>query len=85
MLYLDKQSVEDLLVMPELIALMRETLKAYSQKQATQVLRTAMKIATRKTLGIMPAALGTSGIAGAKIITVYPDNFEKHLPSHRGL
>lgn len=83
--YFDKDQVVHLLDMQGCISVMKNTLKEYSAGHTVQVLRTAMSIASKKILGIMPAASMQEGIAGAKIITVFPDNFRRGLPSHQGI
>lgn len=83
--YFDKDQVIHLLDMQGCISTMKNTLKEYSAGNTVQVLRTAMSIAPKKILGIMPAASMQEGIAGAKIITVFPDNFRRGLPSHQGI
>ncbi|NMP24073.1 ornithine cyclodeaminase family protein [Sulfobacillus harzensis] len=35
--------------------------------------------------GLMPAYLGSIGVAGAKLITIVPENRDRGLPSHQGL
>lgn len=82
---IEKQEVSELLPMDECIRLMRDTLMEYSHKEARQVLRTAMAIGPQKILGVMPAAITSRHIAGAKILTVFPGNFKKDLPSHQGV
>lgn len=82
---IESQEVSELLPMDECIRLMRDTLIEYSHKEARQVLRTAMVIDPQKILGVMPAAIHSRQIAGAKILTVFPGNFKKGLPSHQGV
>jgi len=85
MQYFDREQVEALLPMQDCIALMRQTLIDYTQKNAVQVLRTAMKVEEGKILGVMPAAYLPLGVAGTKVITVSPGNFKRGLPSHQGV
>jgi len=85
MYYFDRKQVSALLEMQGCIGLMRDILTDYSSGRTVQVLRTAMAVAPKKTLGIMPAANTSLGIAGAKVITVFPDNFRRGLPSHQGV
>lgn len=85
MQYFDREQVETLLPMQDCIALMRQTLLDYTQKNAVQVLRTAMQVEESKILGVMPAAYLPLGVAGTKVITVFPGNFKRGLPSHQGV
>lgn len=82
--YFTREQIEALLDMEGCIRLMQDTLVEYAKGSAIQILRTAMPAAPRKLLGIMPAASAEAGVIGAKIITVFPDNFQRGLPSHQG-
>ena len=85
MRYFDREQVSALLDMQGCISLMRDTLSDYSSGRTIQVLRTAMPAGENKILGVMPAASTQAGIVGAKIITVFPENFLRGLPSHQGI
>lgn len=85
MRYFDPAQVCSLLDMASCIPLMGATLADYSAGRTVQVLRTAMAIEDGKILGVMPAANPAVGIAGTKIITVFPQNFKRGLPSHQGV
>lgn len=85
MRFIDKETVETHLTMEVCVGLMRTTLIRYSKKEADQMLRTAMRIDDSRILGIMPAVDHEQEIAGAKIITIIPENFQKNLPSHQGV
>ena len=85
MQYFDKSQILDLLDMKGCIGLMRNTLVDYATGKTIQVLRTAMPVGEKKILGLMPAANTSLGVAGAKIITIFHDNFQKGLPSHQGV
>jgi ornithine cyclodeaminase len=85
MLFINGDIVEKELLMKSCIDLMRKILVEYSRREALQVLRTAMKIGEKKILGVMPSALMSQQVAGAKIITVFPSNYQKGLPSHQGV
>ena len=81
----DRDMVEELLDMSGCIGAMRQVLADYSAGRTVQVLRTAMPFEPGKILGVMPAALPGLGLAGAKLLTVYPGNGRKGLPSHQGV
>lgn len=85
MLFISEQQVSELLDLKSCIGLMKDTLCALAKGEASQVLRVAMEIEERKILGLMPATIRTRAITGAKIITVFPDNFKKAMPSHQGI
>jgi alanine dehydrogenase len=67
---------------------MAETLRALSDGGAVLPLRTIVPIPGRgAALGVMPAVLpgpGVAGVAGAKVITVFPSNRGTELDSHQG-
>lgn len=85
MQYFDHNQVTDGLDMAGCIPLMRDTLTDYSAGRVVQILRSVMAVTPRKLLGLMPAANTQTGIVGTKVITVFPDNFQRGLPSHQGV
>jgi ornithine cyclodeaminase len=61
-------------------------MRALSTGGAEVPLRTVMQIpSSRNFFGVMPGYLDDPRGLGAKIITVYPDNAKRGLPSHLGL
>jgi alanine dehydrogenase len=69
--------------MPDLIDWMRAALADYSGGRAQQPLRTVLELGDgRSFFGIMPASLGDPRAVGTKLVTVFPSNHEKGLPSH---
>ena len=84
-MYIDGKTVETLLDMQSCIKLMRQTLEDLDAGRAEQVLRMAMPLPDGNVLGLMPAAIATKKVAGAKIISVFPGNFYQGLPSHQGV
>lgn len=85
MIYISGELVRELLDMKSCIKLMNDTFFALAKKECTQILRTALSLEERNILGVMPSSISSKKIAGAKILTVCPDNFNKGLPSHQGL
>ena len=83
--YYDKEVVCALLDMGGCIRLMRDVLIDYSAGRTIQTLRSVLPVSERKLLGLMPAANTAAGIMGVKAITVFPDNFQRGLPSHQGV
>ena len=72
-----------MLTLPDLIESMRTALADYSAGRAQQPLRTVLEIGEHRAfVGIMPASLGNSRAVGAKLVTVFPSNHAKGLPSH---
>ncbi len=81
-LLLNERDVRSVLTLPDLIESMRGALADYSSGRAQQPLRTVLELAEHRAFfGIMPAALGGKTV-GTKLVTVFPSNHEKGLPSH---
>jgi ornithine cyclodeaminase len=69
--------------MPDLIAAMERALSAYSSGGAIQPVRTTIEVnAEPSFFAVMPASLTAPSAVGAKLVTVYPGNHQKDLPSH---
>jgi ornithine cyclodeaminase len=82
-LLLNERDVRALLPMPDLIAAMERALGAYSADQVVQPVRTVLGVPAQQALfAVMPAALGEPPALGAKLVTVYPGNHARGLPSH---
>ena len=82
-LLLDERDVRAVLTMPDLIGSMRAALADYSGGRAQQPLRTVLELGDKRSFfGIMPASLAHPRAVGTKLVTVFPSNHEKGLPSH---
>lgn len=82
-LLLDERAVRSVLTMPDLIGSMRVALADYSGGRAQQPLRTVLELGDKRSFfGIMPASLADPRAVGTKLVTVFPSNHEKGLPSH---
>lgn len=66
------------------IPLMREAMSSLSRGETRQPLRSIVHMDAGRAFGVMPGALSLNGVFGAKIVSVYPDNFERGAPSHQG-
>ena len=66
------------------IPLMREAMISLSRGETRQPLRSIVHLDAGRAFGVMPGALSGSGVFGAKLVSVYPDNFECGTPSHQG-
>src|SRR3990172_7619410 len=72
--------------MDELIDATAGALPAFSPGHVVQPLRTVMEVGgPGRFLGVMPAFLPAPGALGAKLVTVFPDNLPRGLPSHRAV
>jgi ornithine cyclodeaminase len=82
-LLLNERDVRAVLTMPDLIEAMRAALADYSAGRAQQPLRTVLELGPERSFfGIMPASLADSRAVGTKLVTVFPSNHDKGLPSH---
>jgi alanine dehydrogenase len=80
---LTERDVRAVLSMPDLIDAMARALGAYSSGGAVQPVRTTIEVnADPSFFAVMPAALAAPAAVGAKLVTVYPGNHAKDLPSH---
>ena len=67
------------------IPLVRQAMIALSTGETRQLLRSIIPLADGHMFGIMPGALGARGMFGAKLISIFPDNFAQGIPSHQGV
>jgi ornithine cyclodeaminase len=67
------------------IPLVRNAMIALSRGETRQLLRAIIPLGDGHMFGIMPGALGGRGVFGAKLVSVFPDNFVKGQPSHQGV
>ncbi|HUL71517.1 MAG TPA: ornithine cyclodeaminase family protein [Vicinamibacterales bacterium] len=82
-LLLTEHDVRAVLPMPDLIDAMARALGEFSAGRVVQPVRSVLDIASEEAFfGVMPAALGTPPALGAKLVTVYPHNHARGLPSH---
>ena len=82
---IDREEVARRLTYEVCIPLMRQAMIAFSAGETRQLLRSIIPLADCHMFGIMPGALGERGVFGAKLISVFPDNFAKGIQSHQGV
>ena len=58
---------------------------AFSKGETKQLLRGIIPLSEGRLFGVMPGAMGANGPFGAKLISVFHDNFAKGIQSHQGL
>src|SRR5437868_1982050 len=85
MIFVSAEEVERLLPYEECIPLMREAMIALSQGRTRQLLRAILDFPEGRAFGVMPGAMLDDGVFGAKLVSVYPENFAKGLSSHQGV
>lgn len=82
---IDRQEVAERLTYDIAIPIVREAMIAFSTGQTRQLLRSIIPLADGRMFGLMPGAMGEDAPFGAKVISVYPENFAKGRQSHQGL
>lgn len=82
---IDRQEVAERLTYDLAIPIVREAMIAFSTGQTRQLLRSIIPLAEGRMFGLMPGAMGEDAPFGAKVISVYPENFAKGRQSHQGL
>src|SRR5438477_9658342 len=84
LVYLGREDVKSLLDVDAMLDALAEVLVIYSSSAASVPPRTALGLGDRGLLGLMPGHV--PGVAlEAKLVTVFPANDERGLPSHQGL
>jgi ornithine cyclodeaminase len=79
------EQVTQLLDMSTCIDLMRHALIALGAGQARQMVRPVLPLYERNVLGMMPAYDHSAGVAGVKVLSVFPGNYQRGVPSHQGM
>lgn len=79
-----RADVERLLSYEDCIRLMREAMIALSRGETRQLLRSIIDLGGGRAFGVMPGAIDGNTF-GAKLISVYPENFAAGKPSHQGI
>jgi len=82
---LNRETVCKHLTMERCIPLMRQAAIDLSKGVMRLPLRSVVPLAGAGKFGIMPGALAEDGPFGAKLVAVYPQNFDYGLPSHQGV
>jgi len=81
--FIEESIVRRVLLWEELLEAMERALIDFSAGRSIQPVRTALHVKEHRAFfGIMPAVYGS--VMGAKLVTVYPDNGKRGLPTHLG-
>ena len=83
--FIDREEVAQRLTYEKCISIVREAMIAFSRGETKQVLRTIIPLSNGRLFGAMPGAMGAHGAFGAKLISVFHDNFARGIQSHQGL
>jgi ornithine cyclodeaminase len=85
MRFIDREEVARRLTYEVCIPIVREAMIAFSKGETKQLLRSVIPLSKGRLFGVMPGAMGTHAPFGAKLISVFQDNFAKGIQSHQGL
>ncbi len=85
MRFIDREEVARRLTYEVCIPIVRDAMIAFSKGETKQLLRSVIPLSKGRMFGIMPGALGAKAPFGAKLISVFHDNFAKGIQSHQGL
>lgn len=82
---IDREEVARRLTYEVCLPVIRDAMVAFSKGETKQLLRSILPLSDGRMFGIMPGAMGAHAVFGAKLISVFHENFERGLPSHQGL
>jgi len=82
---IDKDEIASRLTYDLCIPIVREAMIAFSKGQTKQLLRAILPLGEGRLFGSMPGGLGGRKVFGAKLISVFPENFAKGVQSHQGV
>ena len=83
--FIDRDEVARRLTYAACIPIVRAAMIALSRGTTQHLLRSILPLSTGRLLGVMPGSMGPGAPFGAKLISVYSDNFARGKPSHQGL
>ena len=85
MRFIDRDEVAQRLTYDVCIPIVRDAMIAFSRGETKQLLRSIIPLSQGRLFGVMPGAMAADGPFGAKLISVFQDNFAKGIQSHQGL
>ncbi len=85
MRFIDREEVARRLTCEVCIPIVRRAMIAFSKGETRQLLRSIIPLSDGRLFGIMPGAMGVNAAFGAKLISVFPENFARGIQSHQGL
>jgi ornithine cyclodeaminase/alanine dehydrogenase-like protein (mu-crystallin family) len=83
--FIDQEEVARRLAYDVCIPIVRDAMIAFSKGETIQLLRSIIPLSEGRMFGIMPGAMGANAPFGAKLISIFPENFAKGIQSHQGL
>ncbi|MGB8011621.1 MAG: ornithine cyclodeaminase family protein [Terriglobales bacterium] len=85
MRFIDREEVARRLTYDLCIPIVRQAMIAFSKGETKQLLRSMIPLSDGRLFGVMPGAMGADGPFGAKLISVFQENFARGIQSHQGL
>ncbi len=85
MRFIDREEVAKRLTYELCIPIVRDAMIAFSRGETKQLLRSIISLSEGRLFGVMPGAMGAHAPFGAKLISVFPENFSRGIQSHQGL
>jgi len=83
--FIDREEVSRRLTYEVCIPIVRRAMIAFSKGETRQLLRSIIPLSEERFFAIMPGAMGTHAPFGAKLISVFQQNFARGIQSHQGL
>jgi ornithine cyclodeaminase/alanine dehydrogenase-like protein (mu-crystallin family) len=85
MRFIDREEVARRLTYDVCIPIVRDAMIALSSGETKQLLRSILRLSEGRLFGVMPGAMGAHAPFGAKLISVFEQNFVLGKQSHQGL
>ena len=85
MRFIDREEVARRLTYDVCIPIVRDAMIAFSKGETKQLLRSIIPLSEGRLFGVMPGAMGAHAPFGAKLISVFHENFARGIQSHQGL
>ena len=85
MRWIDREEVAERLTYEACLPIVREAMIAFSKGETVQLLRSIVQLGEGRMFGVMPGGMGSGKCFGAKLISVFPENFAKGVQSHQGV
>ncbi len=85
MRFIDRDEVARRLTYDVCIPIVRQAMIALSNGETRQLLRSILPLSEGRLFGVMPGAMGAHAPFGAKLISVFHQNFSRGIQSHQGL
>jgi ornithine cyclodeaminase/alanine dehydrogenase-like protein (mu-crystallin family) len=85
MRFIDQDEIRERLTYDVCIPIVREAMIAFSKGETKQLLRAILPLGEGRLFGSMPGGMGERRVFGAKLISVFPENFAKGVQSHQGV